>query len=134
MLKPRESKAVSICPGPNLAFFSGTHTLEEMVGHIYGRISLITSRRSHMFINELNLYISYLKKDLAGSVSGFNDKKQKQLTRFRDQLLQGIRYYRDLLPDLAETFGSTEDLERDLFRGEVLLNALEIPVPEAARL
>ncbi|HEY1006214.1 MAG TPA: hypothetical protein VGD92_03505 [Sphingobacteriaceae bacterium] len=134
MLKPRESKAVSICPGPNLAFFSGTHTLEEMVGHIYGRISLITSRRSHMFINELNLYIDYLKKDLGVSLAGFTEKKQKQLSRFRDQLLQGIRYYRDLLPDLAETFGSTEDLERDLFRGEVLLNALEIPVPEAARL
>ncbi|HEY1007116.1 MAG TPA: hypothetical protein VGD92_08040, partial [Sphingobacteriaceae bacterium] len=125
-------KAVSICPGPNLAYFSGTFSLEEMVKHIYGKINLITRTRSHMFINELNLYISYLKKDLAGSVSGFNDKKQKQLTQFRDQLLQGIRYYRELLPDLAGNLQDLDVLKQDLLCSEEKLNALQIRMPETA--
>ncbi|RZK01638.1 MAG: hypothetical protein EOO46_19695, partial [Flavobacterium sp.] len=33
ILKPKESKAVAICPGPNLAYFSRTYSLDEMVAH-----------------------------------------------------------------------------------------------------
>ncbi len=35
--------AVTICPGPNLAYFSKIFSLEEMVGHIYGRLNIINS-------------------------------------------------------------------------------------------
>ena len=34
MLKPKESSAVAICPGPNLAYFSNVYSLEEMAKHI----------------------------------------------------------------------------------------------------
>ena len=36
-----------------------------MVDHIYGKKDILNSlARPHMFINELNLYIDYLKKSL----------------------------------------------------------------------
>ncbi|MEO8796079.1 MAG: hypothetical protein ABI390_11465, partial [Daejeonella sp.] len=65
MLKAREEQAVAICPGPNLAYFSGIYTLDEMVKHIYNKLDLLPqSERSHMFINELDLYIDYLENYL----------------------------------------------------------------------
>ena len=33
--------AVTICPGPNLVYFSGIFSLKQMVDHIYGRINLL---------------------------------------------------------------------------------------------
>lgn len=96
MLKPRENQAVAICPGPNTAYFSGTYTLSEMVNHIYGRINLLENvNRSHVFQNELKLYIDYLKRDLQNSAP-LNEKKARQLQKFRDQLLNGIEYYLNL--------------------------------------
>ncbi|WP_256009705.1 hypothetical protein [Desertivirga xinjiangensis] len=103
MLEPRENRAVAICPGPNTAFFSGIYTLDEMVKHIYGKINLLKGiSRPHMFINELKLYIDYLKKDIENSASQLNDKKMKQLERFREQLMNGVEYYNDLLPNLLK--------------------------------
>ncbi len=59
----RKQHAVAICPGPNLAFFSRVHSLEEMVGHIYGRVQgLVAHDRPNMFVNELRLNIDYFKK------------------------------------------------------------------------
>lgn len=101
MLEPRENRAVAICPGPNTAFFSGIYSLDEMVKHIYGKINLLKGiSRPHMFINELKLYIDYLKKDIENSASQLNDKKMKQLDRFKEQLMNGVEYYHELLPNL----------------------------------
>jgi len=101
ILKPRESKAVAICPGPNLAYFSGSFTLEEMIRHIYGKIDLLNKvDRPHMFVNELNLYIEYLKKDINQHLVQLNDKKRKYLIKFKEQLQNGIDYYKELVPKL----------------------------------
>jgi hypothetical protein len=101
LLKPRESKAVSICPGPNLAFFSGKYTLATMVDHIYGRVNLLNGvKRPNLFVNELNLYIKYLTKDLASQLEGISDKKAKYFSKFTSQLQQGIEYYKGLMPEL----------------------------------
>ncbi len=44
----------AVCCGPNIVNFSRIARLEEMVGHIYGRISLLDgSDRPHMFLREL---------------------------------------------------------------------------------
>ncbi|ACU04698.1 hypothetical protein [Pedobacter heparinus] len=103
MLKSKESKAVSICPGPNLAYFSGKYSLKEMVQHIYGKTNLLTTvNRPNLFINELNLYIDYLKKDISAQLSDLNTKKIKYFTKFKEQLEQGISYYKQLLPVLKE--------------------------------
>jgi hypothetical protein len=47
---------VSVCPGPNLASFDRTYSLEEMVGHIYGKQDVLDMERPHVFLKELGLY------------------------------------------------------------------------------
>lgn len=101
MLKPRENKAVAICPGPNTAFFSGIYSLDEMVKHIYGKVNLLKGvTRPHVFINELKLYVDYLRKDIANSSQELTEKKFKQLERFKEQLLKGVEYYNQILPEI----------------------------------
>lgn len=106
ILKPKESRAVAICPGPNLAYFSGSFSLEEMVRHIYGKLNLLADiPRSHVFINELKLYVDYLRKDMEANLEDF--KKAKYFQKFRDQLQNGINYYKELIPRIhiqTETF------------------------------
>lgn len=94
MLKPGENKAVSICPGPNITYFSKKHSLAEMVSHIYGRKDLLTDiSRPNLFIKELRLYIEYLKKEIENL--GNDVKKGRSLTKFYNQLQNGINYYKD---------------------------------------
>jgi hypothetical protein len=98
--RPKENNAVAICPGPNLAYFSRIYSLEEMVKHIYGQINLLEHiKRPHVFIKELELYIDYLQKDLQSHLKELNEKKQKQLYKFKEQLLAGIAYYKQLWND-----------------------------------
>jgi len=97
MLERKENTAVAICPGPNLAYFSKVMSLDEMVKHIYGKINLLQGvSRSSLFINELNLYVEYLKKDIQSHISRLDAKKIKQLEKFREQLLLGVDYYKSL--------------------------------------
>lgn len=95
--------AVSICPGPNIAYFSKLLFLEEIVDHIYGKVNLIQSKnRSHVFVNELNLYVEYLKNDIAQSMKDLTVKKEKYLESFKNQLLEGIEYYKELVPKMTK--------------------------------
>lgn len=91
--------AVVICPGPNLAYFSGTFSLREMVDHIYGRVIILnTLPRPNMFINEAQLYVDYLQKQLKKNIEILNDKRTKYLESFRNNLLKGLEYYNTLTP------------------------------------
>jgi hypothetical protein len=101
-LQPRENSAVAICPGPNTAFFKRIFTLKEMVKHIYGELNLLEGvTRPHVFIKELQLYVEYLNKDISNQVSEINKKKQQSLLKFKQELLNGISYYRTLFPNIA---------------------------------
>lgn len=101
--KAKESKAVAICPGPNLAYFSDVYSLEDMVGHIYGKVNLLeTVDRPHFFIKELNLYIDYLQGELQQQLHNFSEKKKKQLIGFKSQLNVGISYYKNLFNTLTD--------------------------------
>src|SRR5690606_37929826 len=101
----KRQAGVTICPGPNIAYFSKIATLEEMVGHIYGRANLLThpAGRPHMFIKELRLYVNYLKEQVGEA----STRKQVQYcTRFAGNLLDGIEYYNALseTSDMGESF------------------------------
>ncbi len=101
MVKTKENRAVTICPGPNTAYFSGIYSLDEMVRHIYGKLNLLEGvNRPSMFVNEIKLYVDYLKKDIDNSLRDMSDKKVKQLDKFKEQLLNGIGYYESLMPEL----------------------------------
>jgi len=98
---PHDMNAVSVCPGPNLAFFSGVFSLEEMLGHIYGRKKILNSlNRPHMFINELKLYIDYLKREIENPLKELSVVQSKYFSTFKSNLLEGIEYYSNLLPSM----------------------------------
>ncbi len=97
--------AVTICPGPNLAYFSGIHSLSDMVGHIYGKVNLLNSTyRPNMFINELQLYIDYFKKKVSDNFVT-NPKQEKYLQLFKSNLLAGIDYYNGLVSYMKKESG-----------------------------
>lgn len=100
---PLERSFVTICPGPNLAYFNRRATLREMVDHIYGRISLIDiSTRPNMFVKELSLYVDHLKERFEENKSSLTEKNRQYLSNFRNKLLEGIEYYRGIMPELKE--------------------------------
>ncbi|AKQ46160.1 hypothetical protein TH63_11790 [Rufibacter radiotolerans] len=119
-LNKKGSNPVAICPGPNLAFFSGIFKLQEMVDHIYGRFNALNQTyRPHVFINELNLYVAYWKNKKEEHLENFNQKQQKYLQTFRQNLQEGINYYKELLPTLF----SSDELERQVITLNELLEA-----------
>ncbi|MFT2008058.1 hypothetical protein ACMA1I_05225 [Pontibacter sp. 13R65] len=117
--KKASVKAVTICPGPNLAYFSGVFTLQEMVDHIYGRFNALNkSYRPHMFINELRMYVNYWKNKKAEQFETLTGKQYKYLQNFWNNLQEGIRYYKQKLPDMFN-----EELEKQVIMLNELLEA-----------
>lgn len=129
MVKPRENRAVTICPGPNTAYFSGIYTLDEMVKHIYGKLNLLEGiSRPNMFVNEIKLYIEYLRKDAETNIREITVKKTKQLEKFKEQLIIGINYYKDLLPDLMTMSKAIDSSVQDeLERLKMLVVQIRVP-------
>ena len=100
-----------ICPGPNIADFSRTVSLDEMVDHIYGRASIMTrTDRPHTFIRELAIYAEYFRKQLGLFALQLSDNTSQYFQEFKDNLLAGVRYYAELarkgVDGLTETFAA----------------------------
>lgn len=110
----KELNAVTICPGPNIAYFSRVVSLQTMADHIYGRTNIIAdTRRPHMFTAELRLYISYLKEQMEEETSAEQlSKKNKYFRSFYQNLREGIKYYR-LLEGVASADHTTFVKELD---------------------
>ena len=127
-----------VCPGPNIADFSRTATLEEMVGHIYGRVSIMTrADRPHTFLREITLYSDHLRKQLGLLALQLCDNTSQYLREFRDNLLTGIRYYAELagkgVDGLTETFAADLDLLRQEIEGIPLPAEVEPAALAASR-
>lgn len=94
---------ISICPGPNIAYFSKIASLQEMVDHIYGRINLLNDAyRPHMFIKELELYINYLKNLIKNLLEPATPKEASYFASFKENLFSGIEYYKNLILEMKE--------------------------------
>ena len=93
----------AVCCGPGIVDFSKIATLEEMISHIYGRLSLLTStERPHMFIRELSLYMEHLHKEIETLSSGLSSRTTTYLQEMRENLLNGIEYYKRSSSHLVE--------------------------------
>ncbi|MCF8227969.1 MAG: hypothetical protein K9G58_05535 [Bacteroidales bacterium] len=123
-----EGSAVSICPGPNMAYFTKIMSLKQMIGHIYGRANVIeVSGRPNMFVKELNIYINFLKDKIEKSQLSFNQKQKKDLLDLAENLNNGISYLINLFSTLTDKFNDTKsdvlkDLEDDKKNLEILGN------------
>ena len=106
--------SVTICPGPNIAYFSKVVTLQEMIDHIYGRTNLLEGvHRPHMFINELHLYIDYLKEQV--EAEGHDEKRIQYCSKFATNLLEGISYYRSISGQIEHTSAFLHELQEGEF-------------------
>ena len=104
-----EGESVSICPGPNMAYYSKIISLKKMVDHIYGRTNIIKRNdRPNMFIKELNLYINFLKDKIEETKVSITNKQEKYLLTFEQNLKDGISYYTRLFNDLTDVFEDTK--------------------------
>lgn len=100
-----KSEGVSICPGPNMAYFDKTMSLKEITDHIYGRNTVIKGKdRPHMFIKELGLYMDYLKNQLPKSDDILNKKQEKYFASFCSNMREGIAYYETLFDQMKNRF------------------------------
>ncbi len=98
-----EGNGVSICPGPNLAYFTKKMSLNEITDHIYGRLNMINrTDRPNMFIKELKTYIDYLKNKIEETKKTGSIKQEQYLLKFVNNLKEGTNYYYNLFSNLKD--------------------------------
>lgn len=123
-----EGAGVSVCPGPNLAYFSQKMSLKDMCSHIYGKSKkeLVRKDRPQMFIKELGLYIDYLKNKLHDNRIEASEKQAKYLEKFAENIEDGINYYQNLFGGLKQRFSARrEEILEDLKRCRLQLRSLQ---------
>lgn len=122
----KEGPGVSICPGPNIAYFSNLYTLDEMIGHIYGKTNIIErTDRPNLFINELSIYIKYIESKFDTYKSLINHKEELYISTFTSNLLNGINYYKEIIP-LLEDSNDLRIIEAELQLSESAHRLVEI--------
>ncbi|MBP7498219.1 MAG: hypothetical protein KA792_11205 [Bacteroidales bacterium] len=92
-----EGTGVSICPGPSMEYFNKIVTLSQMLAHIYGKSSVIDDfNYPDLFLKEIYLYINFLKNKYKEAQQPLNSKQLKYFTDFKNNLIEGINYYKVL--------------------------------------
>ncbi|MDQ0781822.1 hypothetical protein [Chryseobacterium sp. W4I1] len=126
-----EKQGVVICPGPNLAFFDKEVSLSDMVKHIYGNTNILPdNQRPNMFINELKMYVDYLKKEIANSSIQITHSQTKKWNAFKKNLLEGIEYYHTLFNTSCFFKSGLKAIGLQLQEYKLMLTAIEVPQVE----
>ncbi|AIY15386.1 hypothetical protein [Cellulophaga baltica] len=123
-----EGEGVSICPGPNLAYFSKVINLKEMIGHIYGERNVIERMdRPNIFVKELGIYVEYLQNKIEEAGNILDTKQHKYLSLFAKNLKEGIGYYKNLFQsNMPEFENSYLKVLLELKKSENILNNLKL--------
>ncbi|WP_109851323.1 hypothetical protein [Aquimarina sp. AU58] len=127
-----EGEGVSICPGPNMAYFSKIMSLKEITSHIYGESDeVVRADRPNMFIKELNIYIDYLKDKLEETRHSINDKQKKYLSVFVKNLKEGVSYYENIFGSIKIAFeNSKSQILNDLDNSKTTLNQINSEIDD----
>ncbi|WP_248724371.1 hypothetical protein [Seonamhaeicola sp. ML3] len=122
-----EGEGVSVCPGPNMAYYSKIMTLKNITDHIYGRDNVISrTDRPNMFVKELNIYIDHLKNKIDGLKLPFSERDIKQLFSFSKNMLSGIDFYTNLFSETYDFFNDTKtEILNHLKQGEARIKSLQ---------
>jgi hypothetical protein len=90
IMKPTYGRQ-AICPGPNIAWFNRSYSLDEMVDHIYGRTkSLVPEKRPHMFAKELEMYVDYIESLI--SQTDPESPEMRKLKKMNTNLEKGMEF------------------------------------------
>lgn len=128
-----QSQGVVICPGPNLAYFDKEVSLLDMVKHIYGNGSVLGSiHRPNIMINELKMYMDYLKNEINEFSENITAAQVKKLKAFKSNLNEGIEYYQSLFSSNNWFEKNRNEIQNQLnsYKNELL--GLTIPELEMA--
>jgi len=123
-----EEQGVVICPGPNLAYFDREVSLLDMVKHIYGNCSVLGKiNRPNVFINELKMYVDYLKNEAEEVSNEITTAQIKKLQAFKNNLLEGIEYYVKLFKETKFFKTDFENIQNQLHNYKNAVLGIEIP-------
>ena len=123
-----QGQGVVICPGPNLAYFDKEISLSEMVKHIYGNTSVLGENyRPNMFVNELKMYVDYLKNEIEAISMEVTSAQIKKLQSFKNNLLEGINYYENLFATTTFFKDCYETIKSQLQSYKNVILEIEIP-------
>lgn len=124
-----EKHGVVICPGPNLAYFDREISLSEMVRHIYGNTNVLSDQqRPNIFINELRLYVTHLQKEIDEFSGNLTTSQIKKWNAFKNNLLDGVKYYRNLFNESDFFKTNREVIMFQLEESESLILNIQIPI------
>ncbi len=122
----------TICPGPNLAYFSNMSSLKNMIGHIYGKKDAtikVREDRPNFFIKELSIYVNFLKDKLENQLLPVNKKEEKYYKSFVGNINTGIQYYKELFNEMVDDFESSKNnVLRELDYYSNIINGMSLPV------
>lgn len=126
-----EGKGVSVCPGPNMAYYSKVMSLKDITDHIYGRSNMISRKdRPNMFMKELNIYLEFLKKKIEEAKSPLSKKQEKYFLTFTKNLGEGILYYKNLYSSNRHAGTIKKAITENLESGMQFLNTLTLQIEE----
>ena len=125
-----EGEGVSVCPGPNLAYFSKSMSLKEITDHIYGRMNVISrTDRPNMFIKELWIYIDYLKNKILETKDKLDKKQENYLLTFVNNLNEGVNYYETLFKASKDFYeGARMLILEELNSSRLTLQAIHVEI------
>jgi len=129
-LNTRGSFGVSICPGPNMAYFNRELSLQEMSHHIYnGDEGIVRDDRPNMFVNELGMYLKYLSEKIEEHKNDWGRKSGRYLNAFTLNMNEGITYYKGMFNSIGTTFGSVKDAAyKSLNDAVISMNKMEAEI------
>ncbi|WP_299013505.1 hypothetical protein [uncultured Polaribacter sp.] len=111
-------KGVSVCPGPNMAYYDKIVSLRGITDHIYGRKNMMTrADRPNVFVKELSLYITNLQEKLENIKVNIDKKQLRSVKKFKNNLVEGVNYYINLFIERKQAFANQK---------QALLTALKV--------
>ena len=123
-----EKQGVVVCPGPNLAYFDKGVSLNNMVKHIYGKVNVMPEQnRPNMFVNELKMYVDYLKNEIEEFSDSFTNAQTKKWKTFKNNLIEGVNYYETLFAETSFFKNNVEMVKFQLADYKSKISGLEIP-------
>lgn len=123
-----EKQGVVVCPGPNLAYFDKEVSLADMVQHIYGEKNVMPQNgRPNLFINELKMYVDYLKNEIEDFSESFTNAQVKKWKTFKTNLTDGVEYYEKLFSETAFFKDNVKTIHSQLADYKNKIMGLSIP-------
>lgn len=123
-----EKQGVVVCPGPNLAYFDKEVSLADMVQHIYGEKNVMPENgRPNLFVNELKMYVEYLKNEIEDFSENFTNAQVKKWKTFKSNLTEGVEYYERLFSETTFFNDNVKTIQTQLADYKSKITGLVIP-------